>query len=344
MMAVPLLSVERLVVDYRSPGWRRPPLRAVDDVSFDIGVGETVGLVGESGSGKSTIGRAVLGLLSPNSGRVILDGADITTRTASQRRELARSISAVFQDPYSSLNPAITVGRSILEPLLAQRRLEKASQRAKVGELLEAVRLTRNAANRYPHSFSGGQRQRIAIARSLSTEPKLVICDEAVSALDVITRGQILNLLADIQERTNVAVLFIAHDLPIVAQYSRRIVVLYRGRIMEQGTTEQVMNSPMHPYTRALLMAVPVLDPNQQAARRAVRAASVSVSTVNAPPPPSDGCVFAPRCPHAAAVCQEKRPTDISVSGRIVQCHLFDTQSGHPQAREQQSSLAPTPS
>lgn len=334
-----LLKIDRLVVDFRSAGWRRPPVRAVDDVSFEIGVGETVGLVGESGSGKSTIGRAALGLQRATAGRIFFDGVDITARTAKQRRELARSISAVFQDPYGSLNPAISVGRSILEPLLVQRSLDDSAGREKTGELLEAVRLPRDAADRFPHSFSGGQRQRIAIARSLSTEPRLVVCDEAVSALDVITRAQVLNLLEDLQEQSNVALLFIAHDIPIVGHHARRIVVLYRGRIMEQGLTEDVMNRPLHPYTRALLAAVPVLDPERQSARRAARAASVSVSTANAAPPPAAGCVFAPRCPYAAAVCQEKRPLDITVSGRTVQCHLFDPASGHPQTDAEMSVL-----
>ncbi len=334
-----LLRVEGLVVEFRVGGWRSPPLRAVDDVSFEIGPGETVGLVGESGSGKSTIGRAVLGLQRAAAGRIIFDGDDITDRTASQRRELAKAISAVFQDPYSSLNPAISVGRSILEPLLVQRKLDDAAGQLKAGELLEAVRLPKDVSKRLPHSFSGGQRQRIAIARSLSTEPRLLVCDEAVSALDVITRAQVLNLLEDLQSRTNVALLFIAHDIPIVGHHARRIVVLYRGRIMEQGLTEDVINRPLHPYTRALLAAVPLLDPEQQSARRESRAASVSVSTANAAPPPAEGCVFAPRCPYAADVCQTKRPLDLSVSGRTVQCHLFDPDSGHPQADAELSAL-----
>lgn len=334
-----LLRVEHLSVDFRSPGWRKPPLRAVDDVSFELGVGETVGLVGESGSGKSTIGRAVLGLQAATSGRIFFNDVDVTTRTAKQRRELARSISAVFQNPYGSLNPAISVGRSILEPILVQRRLDKTAERETAGALLEDVRLSRDAAGRYPHSFSGGQRQRIAIARSLGTEPGLVICDEAVSGLDVITRAQIMNLFSDLQARTNVAVLFIAHDLPIVGHHARRIIVLYRGRIMEQGKTDDVMERPLHPYTRALLAAVPVLDPNQQSARRAARAASVSVSTANAAAPPVNGCVFAPRCPHAASVCQDRRPREIAVDGRIVQCHLFDSEAGHPKTNESKTGL-----
>lgn len=344
MTTGPLLSVENLTVDFRSPGWRRPPFRAVDDVSFEIGVGETVGLVGESGSGKSTIGRAVLGLLTPESGRVVFDDTDITHRSGKQRRDLARSISAVFQDPHSSLNPTMNVGRSILEPLLVQRQLDKTAQQDKLSELLEAVRLTPDAGIRYPHSFSGGQRQRIAIARSLSTDPRLVICDEAVSALDVITRAQILNLLRDLQRLTEVAVLFIAHDLPIVAHHARRIVVLYRGRIMEHGATKDVMQRPLHPYTRALLAAVPVLDPRQQASRRAARARSVSISTANAGEPPAEGCVFEPRCPYAADVCREKRPLDVSASDRVVQCHLFDERSGHPQAGSRPDALLPTAS
>jgi peptide/nickel transport system ATP-binding protein len=328
----PLLAVEDLVVDFRQRGWRKTPVRAVDGVSFTIGAGETVGLVGESGSGKSTIGRAVLGLLEPTGGRIAFDGVDVTNRTAKQRRELARSMSAVFQDPYSSLNPSLTVGSSILEPVQVQGRLDAESERARVRELLEAVRLRPGVAGRYPHSFSGGQRQRIAIARALSTGPRLVICDEAVSALDAITRGQIMNLLVELQEQTQVGLLFIAHDLPIVAHHASRIIVLYRGRIMEEGATEGVIDHPLHPYTRALLAAVPVVDPKQQTARRAARAATVSTSTANAAQPPAAGCVFAPRCPHAAQVCWERRPVDARVAGRAVECHLYDPASGHPEA------------
>ena len=332
MTSPPLLSVDNLIVDFSQRGWRTPPLRAVDGVSFEIGAGETVGLVGESGSGKSTIGRAVLGLLTPTDGRILFDGEDITNRSSKQRRELARSLSAVFQDPYSSLNPARPIGRSILEQVLVQHRLKPELERARLTELLNAVRLRPEVAERYPHSFSGGQRQRIAIARALSTEPRLIICDEAVSALDVITRGQILNLLAELQEQTNVALLFIAHDLPIVAHHSRRIIVLYRGRIMEEGARDDVMDSPLHPYTRALLAAVPVVDPEEQTARRAARAAMVSTSTANAAPPPTNGCVFAPRCPHAESVCWEKRPLDTRVGHRAVACHLYEPASGHPRA------------
>lgn len=331
MMPTPLLSIQDLTVDFRQPGWRTESFRAVDGVSFDIEAGETVGLVGESGSGKSTIGRAVLGLLKPSDGRITFDGKDITRRSAKEQRELARSLSAVFQDPYSSLNPALTIDRSILEPVRVQRPLSEEEAKARLRELLGAVRLP-GAGNRFPHSFSGGQRQRIAIARALSTEPRLMICDEAVSALDVITRGQIINLLSDIREQTNVALLFIAHDLPIVAHHSQRIVVLYRGRVMEQGPTDEVMDRPLHPYTHALLAAVPVLDPRQQSVRRRARSASVSVTTANAAPPPMDGCVFAPRCPHVADVCWEKRPVDSRVGARLVQCHLFDAESGHPGA------------
>ena len=331
-----LLRIEDLVVDFRQPGWRRPPFRAVDGVTFEIGHGETLGLVGESGSGKSTIGRAILGLLTPTSGRIHFDGEDVTKRTPAQQKQLARAISAVFQDPYSSLNPARTVGKSIAEPLAAQRPLTPQKAGRTVSRLLTDVQLPASVGSRYPHSFSGGQRQRIAIARALSIQPQLVICDEAVSALDVVTRAQILNLFADLQQQTRAALLFIGHDLPVVGYLARRIVVLYRGRVMELGPSTEILSRPLHPYTRALLAAVPVVDPARQRVRRAERKEAVSTTTANAAPAPRDGCVFAPRCPHVADVCWNARPVDSLADRRAVACHMFEPRSGHPEARTTQ--------
>ena len=331
-----LLSVDDLVVDFRQPGWRKPPFRAVDGVSFRIGHGETVGLVGESGSGKSTIGRAILGLLVPTSGTLTFNGEIVTTRTKEQQRQLAGAISAVFQDPYSSLNPTRTVGKSIVEPLAAQKPLTREEAAGEISRLLRDVRLPATVGGRYPHSFSGGQRQRVAIARALSVEPKLVICDEAVSALDVITRAQILNLFADLQQQTKAALLFIGHDLPVVGYLASRIVVLYRGRVMEQGPSAEILQQPSHPYTRALLAAVPVVNPARQRARRLELQASVSTTTANAAPAPREGCVFAPRCPSVADVCWNARPVESPVERRTVACHIFDPRSGHPESRRTQ--------
>ena len=326
-----LLSVDDLVVDFRQPGWRRPPFRAVDGVALDVAHGETVGLVGESGSGKTTIGRVILGLIKPTAGRLRFEGEDVTFRTKEQHRRLALSLSAVFQDPYSSLNPARPIGKSITEPLTTQKRMTSREATGAARGLLSDVRLPPEATPRYPHSFSGGQRQRIAIARALSTEPKLIVCDEAVSALDVVTRAQILNLLAELQENTHAALLFIGHDLPVVGYLSSRIVVLYRGRVMEQGTSAELMGEPLHPYTRALLTAVPVVDPERQRERRSQRQAAVSTTTANAAPAPREGCVFAPRCPHVAEVCWNVRPEVSRVAGREVECHMYNPGAGHPE-------------
>lgn len=325
-----VLTIENLVVEFKQSGWRKPPFRAVDGVSFDIRDGETVGLVGESGSGKSTIGRAILGLARVTSGQVSIDGEDVSARSPAQRRKLAASLSAVFQDPYGSLNPARTVGKSVIEPLAATRAIDVVEQRKIAQGLLTDVHLDGAMARRYPHSLSGGQRQRVAIARGLGIRPKLVICDEAVSALDVVTRAQILNLFVELRDETKAALLFIGHDLPVVAYLSSRVVVLYHGRVMERGDAKRIMRAPLHPYTRALLAAVPVVNPQRQRARREARRAAIRTTTVNASLPPVEGCPFAPRCPHASQVCWTVRPAEVEVDDATLRCHMFDPQSGHP--------------
>ncbi|MCV2394387.1 ATP-binding cassette domain-containing protein [Actinotalea sp. M2MS4P-6] len=317
-----LLKVEDLRVEYPGTGWRSAPFRAVDGVSFEIRRGETVGLVGESGSGKSTIGRAVLGLLEPAGGRIEFGGHDVTHRDRATQRQVSRRLQAIFQDPYSSLNPARTVGRTMVEPLEVQGGAARAGAVEKVASLLADVGLPEDSTDRYPPSFSGGQRQRIAIARSLSISPQLIICDEAVSALDLVTRAQVLNLLGDLQRERGFAYLFIAHDLPIVTYVSQRTVVLYRGRIMEQGPARAVHESPLHPYTQMLLAAVPVPDPAVQRVRRARRRAT-AVSTGTAAQPPAEGCPFAPRCPKVMSRCWTQRPEAVPVGEQVVECHLF---------------------
>jgi peptide/nickel transport system ATP-binding protein len=261
-----LLDVDALTVDY-GRGSRR--VRAVDAVSFTVGAGETVGLVGESGSGKTTIGRALVGLTPVTSGTVTYDGDDITNADERLRRRLASSIQIVFQDPYSSLNPAKTIGQTLVEPFIAQRRHDRAERAERVAHALERVGLPAASADRYPAQFSGGQRQRVAIARALMLEPRLVVCDEPVSALDLSIQAQILNLLADLQDQLGVSYLFVAHNLAVVRHLSQRVIVLRRGEVVEAGATSTVYGNPSHPYTRALIAAEPVPDPDIQRARRA---------------------------------------------------------------------------
>jgi peptide/nickel transport system ATP-binding protein len=326
------LDIQGLVVEFPQPGWRTPPLRAVDGVDLAVNEGETVGLVGESGSGKSTIGRAVLGLVKPAAGTIRFDGKDITDLPHDERRKLATDLQVVFQDPYSSLNPALTIGKILTEPLEVQRRLSGREAAETVKYLLERVKLPTDAASRYPNRFSGGQRQRIAIARALAISPRLVVCDEPVSALDLSTQAQVLNLLRSLQQEMGLAYLFVAHDLAVVRHFSRRIVVLYRGRVMEQGPAEDVYERPLHPYTRALLAAAPVPNPKLQRERRLSRSATAATTTAAAKPPPVEGCPFAPRCPFAADICWSKRPADDRVNGSVVACHMYDAASGHPRA------------
>ncbi len=269
-MTESLLKVDDLVVEYPGRGMRAKPIRVVHGVNFDIKPGETVGLVGESGSGKTTIGRAILGLAPVAGGTITFDGEDISHPTKKRRRELTRDIQVVYQDPYSSLNPSLTIGDSLTEPMIV-RRTPKAEAAAKVKELLDTVGLPADAADRMPREFSGGQRQRIAIARALALDPKLIICDEPVSALDLSTQARVLELFLEIQERTGVAYLFISHDLAVVREMSHRVAVLYNGELVEWGDGDTVTSAPEHPYTQRLLLASPVPDPLAQEQRRADR-------------------------------------------------------------------------
>jgi ABC-type oligopeptide transport system ATPase subunit len=265
-----LLSIHGLTVEYPR-GRRRPPLRAVDDVSLTVAPGETLGIVGESGSGKSTLGNAVLGLVPVGSGTIAFDGRDITRVGLRERRELSRDLQVIFQDPYNSLNPVRTIGQTLVEPLLVHGRAARSDMGAKIAAALARVGLSPDAADRLPAQFSGGQRQRIAIARALMVTPKLIICDEAVSALDLSVQAQVLNLLGDLQRELGLSYLFISHDLAVVRHVARRIAVMHRGRILELGTTEQILGAPRDPYTRRLIDAAPVPDPDAQRARRLAR-------------------------------------------------------------------------
>ncbi|MEU5099990.1 ATP-binding cassette domain-containing protein [Streptomyces sp. NPDC020996] len=265
----PLLSVNGLVVEY--PGKRRKePFRALKGVSLTIGAGETLGLVGESGSGKTTLGRAVLGLAPVTHGTITFRGRDISRLGKRERRALGEDVQVVFQDPYTSLNPALTIDDILTEPLLVTG-VSGRDARARVRELLDQVRLPADAGARLPREFSGGQRQRVAIARALSRSPRLIVCDEPVSALDLSNQARVLDLLIEIQERTSVAYLFVTHDLSVVRHISHRVAVMYHGEIVETGTAASVTGQPQHPYTQRLLLAAPVPHPARQAERRAAR-------------------------------------------------------------------------
>ena len=293
-------------------------VKAVDDVSFALVAGETLGLVGESGCGKTTLGRAMVRLIEPSAGTVLFDGEDLTRLPAAQLRARRRGFQMIFQDPYSSLDPRMTVGEIIGEALDIHRLAEDPPLRLRrIEELLGAVGLERSHARRYTHEFSGGQRQRIGIARALAVEPKLIICDEPVSALDVSVQAQIVSLLEDLQEQRGVAYLFIAHDLAVVEHISRRILVMYLGRLVECADAKSVTHSPRHPYTQALVSAVPVIDPGSR--RRRI----VLAGDVPSPIDPPRGCPFHPRCPIAETRCATEAPAFREVApGHRVACHL----------------------
>lgn len=265
-----LLEVSELRVAYPRRGFRARPREVLHGVSLTIGAGETLGVVGESGSGKTTLGRAVLGLVRPDGGRILFQGRDVTYASAKERRALARTRQVVFQDPYSSLSPSLTIGDILCEPLLVQG-LPAREARAHVRALLDMVRLPKDALERLPREFSGGERQRVAIARALAPEPKLIVCDEPVSALDVSTQARVLDLFIDIQRRTGVAYLFISHDLAVIRHVSHRVSVVYGGDIVETGPADVVTSTPEDPYTRRLLLAAPVADPIEQRRRRELR-------------------------------------------------------------------------
>ena len=304
-----------------SRGRGRPPLRALDAVSFTLAARETIGIVGESGSGKTTLGRAILGLVSIQSGSVTFLGEDITHRSYRRRRELSANLQVVFQDPYSSLNPTRTIGQTLSETLRVHARSSRVDVREQVRVMLERVGLPPEAANRYPAHFSGGQRQRIAIARALMVKPRLVICDEPTSALDLSVQAQVLNLLHELQDELQLSYLFISHDLAVVRHISHRVIVLYFGRIMEAGTTASLHGNPVHPYTRALMDAAPRPDPREQRQRRMRRVQSRLAGTDLIA---YDSCPFAPRCPYTLEICRTSRPQLESMpGGGLVACHRW---------------------
>lgn len=293
-------------------------VKAVDDVSFSVKQGETLGIVGESGCGKSTTGRTVLRLLEPSAGQVLFEGTDLAKLSREDMRKKRKNIQMVFQDPYASLNPRLTVNEIIAEPLSAHGLGDSSQIKQKVKEILEVCGLTAEHGRRYPHEFSGGQRQRIGIARSLVLQPKLIIADEPVSALDVSIQSQILNLLQDLQDQFGLTYMFISHDLSVVRHISNRVGVMYLGRMVELGAAEDLYANPHHPYTQALLSAVPVANPLTKRERIILQ------GDVPSPANPPKGCAFAPRCPKVMEICKTVRPEMIEVAPDYqVACHLY---------------------
>jgi len=292
-------------------------VKAVDSVSFTVNAGETFAIVGESGCGKSTVARLVLRLIEPTRGTVRLEGRDLTTLAADELRALRGQLQIIFQDPYGSLNPRMTVGDMLTEPLMLHDVVPVSARRARAAELLALVGLRPDAAQRYPHEFSGGQRQRLAIARALASEPKVIVCDEPVSALDVSIQAQILNLLADLQRRFGLAYVFISHDLGVVRHIATRLAVMYLGRFVETGAAAEILSRPRHPYTRALLAAVPIPVPR---AREREVAIAGDVPSPLAPPP---GCHFHTRCPHAIEPCRTEAPALEAAGSTWVACHRW---------------------
>lgn len=322
-MVKPLLEVEGLTkhFDIRGGvfGKKIGSIKAVNDLSFFVNKGEILGIVGESGCGKSTTGKSILRLVEPTAGTVRFEGEDITKLKTEQMRRLRKDMQMIFQDPYASLNPRHTVEKVIAEPLLVHGMSSSAQRKKRVYELLETVGLSKYHASRYPHQFSGGQRQRIGIARALANHPKLIICDEPVSALDVSVQSQILNLMSRLRDEFDLTYIFIAHDLSVVKHISDRVGVMYLGQLVELTEKDKLYENPQHPYTQALLSAVPSIDPDVKRERILLK------GDVPSPANPPKGCVFHTRCPMAMDVCKEVTPVLTEIEDRhFAACHLLE--------------------
>ncbi|MHB2165755.1 ABC transporter ATP-binding protein [Alsobacter sp. R-9] len=325
-----ILSVDNLRKHFRTGGglFQKPTVvRAVDGVSFDVETGETLAIVGESGCGKSTVGRLALRLLEPTSGTVTVEGQDLAALDEAGLRRMRRDMQIVFQDPFSSLNPRMTVADIVGEPLWLHGMGSGKERREKTLDLLATVGLRTEHADRYPHEFSGGQRQRIGIARALASNPRLVIGDEPVSALDVSIQAQVINLLQDLKDRFSLTLIVIAHDLAVIRHMSDRVIVMYLGKIVEVAPTRELYERPLHPYTRALLAAIPVPVPGLRGERRLLE------GDIPSPANPPPGCRFSTRCPFAQARCREEEPALRDAGGRTVACHFYETLPADDTAR-----------
>jgi len=320
-MSEPLLKVRKLKKYFpvragvlsRTVRW----VRAVDEVDFDINRGETLGVVGESGCGKTTVGRSILRLVEPTDGEIYFEGRDIAKLNEKEMQKLRRDMQIVFQDPYWSLNPRMMVKDIVSEPLETHLKLGKKDRDERVIELLELVGLGSEAAWKYPHEFSGGQKQRVGISRALATNPKFLVLDEPTSMLDVSVQAHIINLIGELQEKLNLTYLFISHNLSVIQHLSDRIAVMYLGKLVEVGDVNEIFERPLHPYTRALLEAIPVPDPDIR------KGQAVLEGGVPSPESPPSGCRFHTRCPHVSSACREKEPMSIDVGGgHLVACHL----------------------
>ena len=318
-----LLSVKDLTVTFPVFGgfFRKQigAVRAVTNVNFQVKRGETLGIVGESGCGKTTLGRAIVRLYKPTSGAITFNGTDISNQSDSQLKPIRKNLQMIFQDPYGSLNPRMNVAAILEEPMVISGGFTREQRQSRVRELMELVGLRPELMNRYPHEFSGGQRQRIGIARSLTLNPEMIVCDEAVSALDVSIQAQVINLLVDLQKKLGLTYIFIAHDLAVVQYVSDRIAVMYLGRVVEMGTSHDICTKPIHPYTKALLGSIPARHPSQR------KAVEPLAGDVPSPMNPPSGCAFHPRCPFATAKCREQIPEPRMVQLREVACHHAET-------------------